>query len=184
MVSLVRNESSRRHLETASAKWVVGDWPEPPRELRLAFDRLVADYEERKIGRTGKSLFTTQPSPFLPDEMEVVRGSELGKFVHRWLMALDERTRLLALGIDLRRHAEFNAYCPKPFYTIGGGHTFVIGTDQVQLHEDTFRRCLLFVVETALTLGAEDYDFNALALRQAQGLYRRRLTSPTSDQAS
>jgi hypothetical protein len=173
MVSLVRDESARMHLETASAESAMGDRQEAARELRLAFDRLVADYEQRKIKYPGKTLFTTQPSVFLPDEMHAVKGSELGKYVLRWMTELDERTRLLALRIDLRHHAVFNAYCPKPFYGTGGGHTFVTGADQVRLDDDAFQRCLLFVVETALTLGAEDYDFNAPALRHEQRLHGR-----------
>ena len=32
--------------------------------------------------------------------------------------------------------------------------------------EDVFRRCYRFVIDTALTLGAEDYDFDAWAARQ------------------
>jgi hypothetical protein len=52
--------------------------------------------------------------------------------------------------------------------------SFVTGADQVRLDDDAFQRCLLFVVETALTLGAGDYDFNAPALRHEQGIHGRR----------
>jgi hypothetical protein len=160
MVTLVRDHEARGHLETAGARWASGDKQATAQELRLAFDRLVRDYEQRKIEYPGKTLFTTQPSVFLPEEMNEIRGSKLGKFVRRWLAALDERSRLLALRIDLRGYAIFNAYCPAPFYTLSAdgppGHTFVTGVDQVQLDDDAFQRCHMFVVETALTLGAED----------------------------
>jgi hypothetical protein len=54
------------------------------------------------------------------------------------------------------------------------GHTFVTGTDQVQLDDEAFQRCHLFVIETALHLGSEDYDFNAPVLRRQQGALGRR----------
>jgi len=109
-------------------------------------------------------------------------------YLVKWLAALDERYRLLALGIDLRRYAVFDAYAPRPFYPLTADGSpnpfFVTGADQVQLDDDAFERCHLFVIETALRLDAEDYDFNGPALRRSQGICGRLAAPPPSRAAA
>jgi hypothetical protein len=113
MVTLVRDPEARAHLEEASAEWARGARQDAAQKLRLAFDRLIRDYEQRKVEYPGKTLFTTKP-PFMPDGLDGPGGDEVGKYLVKWLAALDERYRLLALGIDLRRYAVFAAYAPSP----------------------------------------------------------------------
>jgi hypothetical protein len=132
--------------------------------LRLAFDRVVRDYEQRKVWYEGRSLFTTEPN-FMPRKGDLKKlGVE--KLVD-WLKALDQRTTLLAFGVDLRRYAHFNANTPAVHRLINGGHVADFREGMV-ITEDVFRRCYRFVIDTAVTLGVEDYDLDAWAALRLQ----------------
>jgi hypothetical protein len=84
-----------------------------------------------------------------------------------WLKALDERTTLLAFGVDLRRYAYFQVHTPAVGHVLTGGYS---GSPRqgVVITEDVFQRCYRFVIDTALTLGAEDYDFDPWETRRRQ----------------
>lgn len=112
LTAFIRDNEARRLTEAASTAWANGDANEAMLTLRRAFDRLVRDYEQRKVWHQGRSLFTTQPN-FLPSNQDLRKmGLEkLTKLVD-WLKALDQRTILLAFGVDLRRYAYFEAHTP------------------------------------------------------------------------
>jgi hypothetical protein len=169
MTAFVRDGEARTHLEAASARWREGNADKAAEELRLAFDRLIRDYEQRKVKYEGTSLFRTEP-PSRPSELDPSR-STAGKYLVEWLTALDERQKLLAFGVDLRAYALFDAHTPTPYYpiTLDGRPpqvNFSRGPNTDTLTEETFRRCYRFVLETALVLGAEDYDFDGNAHRR------------------
>jgi len=86
------------------------------------------------------------------------------KKAFEWLESLDGWVKMLALGIDMRRYAYFDAHTPTSLYTLDGlphlsRHEGVTITDEV------FTRCLKFVIDTALAF-AED-DFDAWSARQS-----------------
>jgi hypothetical protein len=166
MVSLVRDAQARLHLEAASVRWRESNTDKAAEELWLAFDRLIGDYEQRKVKYEGTSLFRTQP-PTRPSDLDPSR-SKAGKYLDEWLTALDERQKLLAFGVDLRAYALFDAHTPSPYYpiTLDGQPpkvNFTRGPNTATLTEETFKRCHRFVLDTALRLGAEDYDFDGNA---------------------
>jgi hypothetical protein len=164
LTAFIRDHEARRLVETANAAWANGDAGEAMTLLRLAFDRVVRDYEQRKVWYEGRSLFTTEPS-FMPRKADL-RKLGVEKLVD-WLKALDQRTTLLAFGVDLRRYAFFEANTPAVHYLANGGHVADFREGMV-ITEDAFRPCYRFVIDTALTLGAEDYDFDAWAARRLQ----------------
>jgi hypothetical protein len=167
LTAFIRDNEARRLTEAASTAWANGDANEAMLTLRRAFDRLVRDYEQRKVWHQGRSLFTTQPN-FLPSNQDLRKmGLEkLTKLVD-WLKALDQRTILLAFGVDLRRYAYFEAHTPVVGYVLSGEYRSS-AREGVAITEDVFRRCYRFVIDTALMLGAEDYDFDAWAAQRRQ----------------
>lgn len=164
LTAFIRDDEARRLVEAASTAWANGDTNEAMVSLRLAFDRLVRDYEQRKVWHLGRSLFTTKPSS-MPWQSDL-RKLGVEKLVD-WLQALEGRTTLLAFGVDLRRYAYFEAHTPAVGYVLSGVYR-ASARKGVVITEDVFRRCYRFVIDTALTLGAEDYDFDAQAAWQFQ----------------
>jgi hypothetical protein len=167
LTAFVRDQEARQLVEAASTAWANGDADGAMVSLRLAFDRLVRDYEQRKVWHQGRSLFATQPN-FMPSDYDLKKLGldKLTKLVD-WIKALDRRTRLLAFGVDLRRHAYFEAHAPAVRNLWNGGHVADF-REGVVITEDVFRRCYRFVIDTALMLGAEDYDFDAWAAQRLQ----------------
>lgn len=166
MTAFVRDDEARGHLESAAATWRGGSADRAAEQLWLAFNRLIHDYEQRKVKYEGTSLFRTQP-PSRPSDLDPSR-SKAGKYLDEWLTALDERQKLLAFGVDLRAYALFDAHTPSPYYpvTLDGQPpkvNFTRGPNTATLTEETFKRCYRFVLDTALRLGAEDYDFDGNA---------------------
>jgi hypothetical protein len=164
LTAFIRDHEARQLVEAANAAWANGDVGKVMTLLRLAFDQVVRDYEQRKVWYGRRSLFTTKPS-FLPRKGEL-RKLGVEKLVD-WLEALDQRMTLLAFGVDLRRYAFFDANTPAVHYLANGGHV-VDAREGVVITEDVFRGCYRFVIDTALTLGAEDYDFDGSAARRLQ----------------
>jgi hypothetical protein len=169
MTAFVRDGEAREHLEAATARWGEGDADKAAERLRLAFDRLIRDYEERKVRYPGRSLFRTEP-PFRPSELDDMHN-KVGKSLTDWLSALDQRQKLVAFGVDLREYAFFDAHTPNAQYALTAEGPpraiFIRGANEVTLIEETFRRCHRFVLEAALVLGAEDYDFDGYSGRHS-----------------
>jgi hypothetical protein len=164
LTAFIRDHEARQLVEAANTASANGDAGKAMTSLRLAFDRVVRDYEQRKVWYGRRSLFETQPSLML--WKRDLRKLGIDRLVD-WLEALDQRTKLLAFGVDLRRYAYFNAHTPVVHHLMSGGHVTNV-REGVVITEDVFRRCYRFVIDTALTLGAEDYDFDAQAARRLQ----------------
>jgi hypothetical protein len=64
LTAFIRDNEARRVAEAPSTAWANGDADEAMASLRLAFDRLVRDYEQCKVWHQGRSLFTTSPAPY------------------------------------------------------------------------------------------------------------------------
>lgn len=93
--------------------------------------------------------------------------------IGKWLEALDRQTTLLAVGVDLRRYAYLDAHAPHVQITMDMKRHVGSLPEGVVITEDIFHRCYRFVVDTAIALGAEDYDFDASeAAREARRLQR------------
>lgn len=165
LLLFVQNEQVRDHLGKAQSEWGAGDCAEAMQQMRLAFDRLIQDYEQRKSWHPGKSLFSTKPS-FLPSVFDLRgAGREIEK-AFEWLESLDRWVKMVALGIDMRRYAFFEAYAPLATYTLGG-EVYFHQRDGISPTENDFGRCFKFIVDTALAFARDDFDFDAWSARRA-----------------
>lgn len=169
LLLFVRDAQARAHLESAQVDWSGGKAESAADSLRLAFDRVVRDYESRKSWHPGKSLFSTKPS-FMPS---VFDRRDAGKAVDKafeWLESLDDWVRMLALGVEMRRYAFFSAHVPSSLYTLDGS-AHLHRREGVQFDDGAFSRCFRFVVDTALAFAEDDFDFDAWsAKRGAHGV--------------
>lgn len=163
LLTFIRLEGARGYLEQAQDHWGKSEFPGAMECLRLAFDLIIKDYASRKQWSPGRTLFLTKPS-FYPSVIEL-RKSGLER-IDEWLQNLDKWVRYVALGIDMRRYAFFDAYTPSVTYALGGNH-FAYHRNEVQITEEVFARCFKFVVDTGLSLAQDDFDFDLWAARRA-----------------
>lgn len=166
LTGLIRDDEARTFVEEAETGWAAGDGEVALGQLRIAFERLIEDYEQRKVWHQGNSLFHTEP-PFRPNALSGAVSDEVAKHFMNWLRALDQRLKLLSFGIDLKRFAYFDAHVPVATRFVGGEVVLHARDSAPTITEDIYRRCHRFVIDTALQLGTEDYNFDAWAIRQA-----------------
>ncbi|MFI9485368.1 hypothetical protein ACIG47_03175 [Promicromonospora sp. NPDC052451] len=165
LLLFVRDDSARGHLEASQSSWNDGNYQGAMDELRLAFDRVVRDYEGRKIRHSGQSLFSTKPA-FMPSVFERRDAGKTVDSAFKWLENLDEWVKMLALGVDMRRYAFFNAHAPIAVYTLDGS-AHLHRRDGIDFEESIFSRCFKFVVDTALAFAEDDFDFDAWSGRKS-----------------
>jgi len=167
LLLFVRDTEVRTHLELAQSNWDSGRTQEAMDELKLAFDRLVRDYERRKAWHPGKSLFSTKPS-FMPSIFDLRKAGKEMEKAFEWLESLDGWVKMLALGVDMRRYAYFDAHTPTSIYTLDGS-AHLHRREGVTVTDEVFARCTKFVIDTALAFSEDDFDFDAWSARQAVG---------------
>lgn len=165
LLLFVRDTQARSHLELAQSNWDSHKSQDAIDELRLAFDCLTRDYERRKAWHPGKSLFSTKPS-FIPSIFEIRKSGKEMEKAFEWLESLDGWVKMLALGIDMRRYAYFDAHTPTSVYTLDGS-AHLSRREGVAITDEVFTRCFKFVIDTALAFSEDDFDFDAWSARQS-----------------
>ena len=146
--------------------WTAGDAVQALCQLRLAFDRVVQDYEMRKVWGRGRTWFSTEP-PFRPTGLGNSFEDRAEAHLAEWIKAIDERVKLIALGVDLLRYAYFDVHTPGVTYVASGDVT-MNPYDETLITTEAFTRCYRFVIDTSLRLGVEDYSVDAYAMRLAR----------------
>lgn len=169
LMTLIANEAARRHVEAAEMALAAGDGMLAMGRLRMAFNRLVEDYTRRKTWSPGSSLFDTRPwsPPSRGGDYDLAKDSNI-VHINKWLGSLDERLRLLMLGVDVRRYLYLDAHAPGVAEYFGGDTHLTERRGAPAPSEDIFTRCRQFVVDTALQLGADDYEFDAWSARRTE----------------
>lgn len=162
LLLFVQNEDVRKYLEEARARWSSGDRPQAMHALRQGFDQLVRDFEQRKVWNPGNSLFSTKPS-FAPRASQFGQLGREFEMLVEWLESIDQLIKHLAVGVDMRRYAYFQAHTPVIIYTING-HIAHHRHDSYD-DGDAFERCFKFVIDTALDFAADDFDFDPWTAR-------------------
>lgn len=167
LTGLVRDDAARAFVEAAETCWAEGDGEAALGQLRLAFDQLIKDYEQRKLWHQGNSLFRTEPLS-RPTALFGFVKDKVAEYFMKWLDALNQRVKILSLGIDVKRFAYFDAHVPVATHFFDGKIVLHARDGAPMITESIYRRCHRFVIDTALQLGVEDYDFDAWATRRAR----------------
>jgi len=166
LLLFVRDEKARTHLQQSETLWNLSNFEEAIDELKLAFDQIIRDYDSRKSWSPGRGLFSTRPS-FLPSTIERKAAGNTVQKAYEWLESIDEWVKILALGVDMRRYAFFNAHTPHVMYAMNG-KSFISRRDGIQLNDEIYSKCFKFVIDTALAFREDDFDFDAWSARQAK----------------
>jgi hypothetical protein len=165
MLLFIKDEQVRDLIEDAEKRSKTGDLTGALWCLRLAFDLVVAEYTSRKSVNGHHSVFETKPS-FYPSMFDLERefgrkGRDVLEKVSEWVSSLDRLTRYGALGIDLQRYAYFDAVAPKARYVIGDVPAMPFVQFE-QVTADHVSASLLFVIDTAIRMSANDYTLREI----------------------
>jgi hypothetical protein len=174
--NLITAPEVRAFLESAESRWNAGDRHGGLADLRRAFDRLINTYEDSKMWHSTRSLFDTKPDSPSLNAARMREQAALGMFsssradyAEKWLAAIAGQVKLLAIGVDLRRYAYFNAHVPDVVYGWEDRDGHAASTaDLPEPVRSTFDRCQRFVIDTALQLAAEDFTFNGSTIQEQQ----------------
>lgn len=157
LAKLVTYPNVRLAIESAEERWTAGDQHQAMLGLRQAFKTLMNTYEQaNRFGARG--LFNSRPGGSPPRYTTTIKICEPGSwgFAHAnhvdgWLQNLDDRVKLLALGVDMRRYAYLDTHAPHREFRPD------VDESPFEVAEHVFHRCHRFVVDTALRLVADDF---------------------------
>ena len=124
LVAVVRCETARKYLYAAEAAHREARAADGSGACAEAFDELLSDYEKRHGDRWGQSPFSSGRylhDPWFFDE-KLSRIEEQFKEsiedLNEAVKVLQERMRLLSLGLDYRRYVTFRQLTPKVWHVL------------------------------------------------------------------
>ena len=162
LAAVVRCVTAREYLYAAEAAYRENRTADGSAACAEAFDELISDYEKRHGDRWGRSLFSSGHYLHLHDLQFFDEGlsrveEKFKKHIEKLNKAvkvLQERIRLLSLGLDYRRYVTFRRLTPTVWHVTATPSRRIdtpprITADQLQF-------CVGFVIDSALQLQAVD----------------------------
>lgn len=162
LLLFIRHDKVRSFIERAEALYNADDLSGALTYLRVGFDLAVDDYCARKSVDGWKSVFDIEPtgaSAAWHDDFGIGQSTEA---LRKWLKALDQRTRLAAIGVDLSRYAYFDAVAPEATYFLGGDRGPHVRERFADLTGEHYRASYSFVVDALIRLAANDYTLRTV----------------------
>ena len=165
MSGLIASEPVREMVERAELRWSEGEARDAAADLRRAFDRTCNLWEDSKSIPGLRGFYDTRPHK----SMAISRKrAALGAFADseadyhaKWLARLDERTKLMTFGVDMRRFVYFDVHVPSVRYSHRNQPDGEAAPhdDGPPVTEEVFRRCHRFVIDTALQFARDDFTW-------------------------
>lgn len=161
LLLFIKDDQARGLIENAERFAEEDDLIKALFHLRLAFDLVIKEYELRKTVDGFHSIFKTKPSffPSVFDLRDIAGGRDGGRHLERiveWIEAIDNLTRLGALGIDTQRYAYFDAVAPTAMY-LASDHPTVGSVRFENPTDEHFKASHRFVIDSAIRLATNDY---------------------------
>ena len=154
LIELVACEEARQTLQNAESVLGDGNYAECLVQCALAFEILVADYEQRMttqfrrspfyFGEPLETVFLDIDGP-LDDFIEQVKDS---------VESMQSAIRMLSLGLDYRQFTKFNLYTPTFEHTFEGRK---IKRQRPDPTHAECRFCIDFIINSALELQEAEY---------------------------
>ena len=162
MLIFVSHLGVREFIQKAESQHQANDLTGALSSLRSAFDLAVHDYVSRKSLNGWDTIFHVGPR-MLTHHGGREWGWEkpLGEMT-TWVEALDQRVRLLAVGVDLSRYAYFDAVAPEHADMWHNGRGPIVRVRFQGVTDDHYQASFMFVVDTAVRLSATDFNLAPL----------------------
>ncbi|MFJ1588618.1 hypothetical protein ACIOC1_35520 [Streptomyces sp. NPDC088197] len=158
MIDLVTRVETVQLLQDAHTHALVGDFPSAMAGLRIAFTELIDHYTEHRT-RGARSPFrfgptvTNRPFDHRNSRDETLR--QLDK-VSNATEAIQRAMRVISLGIDYARYAQFEILAPVVHGYMDGSRRFVVDEGHKLLSEGDYQFGRLFLIESALQAAKAD----------------------------
>ena len=167
LAELVALKPARLALRTAESLLENGKYKESAEHSSLAFDNLLKDYETRKsddfrespfrvLDRHGLPSHRFGASPLGPSADSLLTSDlrDFSREVFSVIRALDERVRILALGIDFRQYTRFRMLAPGVRWSMGSDEPSFSwpGNAVDSVDQETCEFIEGFVIDVALQL--------------------------------
>lgn len=172
MTDLVTQQAALSKIRDAEAHVGRSDYIEALALLSEALDDLLDDYSARKRISHDTTAFTFGPRQFdiesalravTPDPDRNFGIRDLFWGMTRAIAEMQHALRVLAVGLDYRRYARFDMLVPHPFRDVDGNRT-VRPVPGIQVGDEEYQFCKLFVIEAAIQLAEMDFDLDFEAL--------------------
>ena len=128
--------------------------------LSLAFEYLIKDFEDTKKAPLMKSPYKIFKHPQPSVNKLKIEDKNLKKYVkttNENLKLLEEHVKILSLGFDFNKYAQFRLYVPKAILVSSG--EFIVATlGNENLDELQITFCINFIIECALKLYSVDFE--------------------------
>lgn len=168
LIYLVKNESAKTSLNEAYR--LLEDETKTIDSLLKtveAFDIIIDDYENSKIGPFGDSPFDFS-SPMSSMSMFSLKkyfepSSKLSEFVDKTTKTIESMgnaLKIISLGIDYKKYSKFRSLTPLRVKIENGPSKYYFSQNQDvnSLKIDDVNFCIDFVIETALTIQEFEFD--------------------------
>ena len=146
LLSFVKNDEGKKFLVEAVAHRERHELVSAAGELRKAFDQLVRDYTQSKRYHSGRSYYSTKPTFFGTNRAGIFSGESDET---KWLEEIDQRLKIVSLGIDMTEYIYFIGHTPVVHWVISGDPIVAI-EEGFSVSEGDFERCWKFVMDSAL----------------------------------
>ncbi len=156
LVTVVRCETVRKYLYAAEAAYRENRAADGSVACAEAFDELLSDYEYRHGDRWDQSPFSSghylRKPLFFDEELSRVEEQykERIEDLNEAVEVLQERMRLLSLGLDYRRYVTFRQLTPEVWHVSAKPSRRTHKPPNITLEQLQF--CIGFVIDTALQL--------------------------------
>jgi len=179
LIEFVTPESSRSKLSEALTDVQEGNTAGALVKIAIAFDEMLADYEERKRRGYRASPFyfgdhsdwaflsgysITRRDPFHDQSRGPIDTEGLSRFVdtvQSSIQVMQEVIKILALGLDYRRYSRFRLFAPRVRRVLSGEAVMDVRSDAPAPSESDAMFCIDFVIESSLALAEFDYSIAA-----------------------
>ena len=156
LVTVVRCESARQYLHAAEAAHRDNRTADGSAACAEAFDELISDYERQHGDQWGRSPFSFGGylhDPWFSDEQLTSVEDELKRHIEKLnevVKVLQDRMRLLSLGLDYRRYVTFRRLTPGVYHVMTTPSRRLSNAPNITLEQLKF--CISFVIDSAFQL--------------------------------
>lgn len=166
LLNLIKFEKTRNSLKLSQEEINTNNFKESIKNSLIAFDELLKDYKENKIGIWKKNLFN------FPDEIRMSRSinsrknenkdnrlDDILKMINNKFTHLEKTLEIISLGFDFRKYSKFKLI-NSSFYKTSTGEYIFYGSEKEEIHFNykNSNFCLDFVLECSLKLQDFDYE--------------------------
>lgn len=161
LIDMVARKETTQLLRDAQTHADVGDYVAAMAGLVIAFDDLLDHYSRRRysdsgdpfsFGPTLREFRAPIPAPF----KEIKHLEDTNKVA----VAMQRALRMIALGIDYRRYAQFEILTPRVNSYADGSIRYTVAAHKNATEQD-YEVCRHFVIESALQAAKADAALNA-----------------------